>query len=177
FDIFGALMMLLVGFGWAKPVPINPRNFRNPKWGFAIVAIAGPAMNLIIAFISVFLMQLVTFIAGLITSESVLVYNIFSYTCILFYYMAYMNVGFAVFNMIPIPPFDGSRLVSAILPPNLSAKYNRIEAYTRYIFIAVIALTWLPAPFSKITQWLFFPIDWLREAIVNLFTAFWELIF
>ena len=175
--------MLLFGFGWAKPVPVNTRNFRHPKRDFAIVAAAGPLMNLLLAFGGAGVSTLVWYAgqSSIINYQMQLdtgfISGIVYYTYLLFSLFCLLNIGLAVFNLIPIPPLDGSRIVSWLLPPKASAKYNRIELYTRYILLALVVLTWLPAPFSNIVDWVFFPVDWLRGVLVNAFTGFWDLIF
>ena len=180
-DPVGSVCMLL--FGWAKPVPVNTRNFRHPKRDFAIVAAAGPLMNLLLAFGGAGVSTLVWYAgqSSIINYQMQLdtgfISGIVYYTYLLFSLFCLLNIGLAVFNLIPVPPLDGSRIVSWLLPPKASAKYNRIELYTRYILLALVVLTWLPAPFSNIVDWVFFPVDWLRGVLVNAFTGFWDLIF
>ena len=182
-DPVGSVCMLLFGFGWAKPVPVNTRNFRHPKRDFAIVAAAGPLMNLLLAFGGAGVSTLVWYAgqSSIINYQMQLdtgfISGIVYYTYLLFSLFCLLNIGLAVFNLIPVPPLDGSRIVSWLLPPKASAKYNRIELYTRYILLALVVLTWLPAPFSNIVDWVFFPVDWLRGVLVNAFTGFWDLIF
>ncbi len=182
-DIMGTISMLIFGFGWAKPVPVIPRNFKKPRRDFAIVAIAGPLMNLVIAFFSSMIAYLILFAGGgelqyyFITNEGESIYKFLYFACQFFYLMSYLNIGLAVFNLIPVPPLDGSRVVSWLLPPRLSAKYNRIELYTRYIILGIVILTWLPAPLSQITDLIFFPIDWLRTTIHEGFADLWTKVF
>ena len=182
-DPVGSVCMLLFGFGWAKPVPVNTRNFRHPKRDFAIVAAAGPLMNLLLAFGGAGVATLIQY-AGYTSiveymnqTDMTFINGMVYYAWMLFSLFCLLNIGLAVFNLIPVPPLDGSRIVSWLLPPKASAKYNRIELYTRYILLALVVLTWLPAPFSNIVDWVFFPVDWLRGVLVNAFTDFWDLIF
>ena len=102
-DPFGALCMVLFHFGWAKPVPIDPRNFKNPRKGFALTAIAGPATNLVIGFFTAFfyLLCLSTFKP----TNSVFVYNIQLNTTLFLLYFFTINIGLGIFNLIPVPPF------------------------------------------------------------------------
>lgn len=176
-DPVGALMMLIVGFGWAKPVPVNPRNFRHPKRDFAIVAAAGPLMNFILAFIGM-MIHTAIFVLGYeqIALEGGFLGTFLNYAAAFFYLFSFLNVGLGVFNLIPIPPLDGSRIVSWLLPPKASMYYNRLEFYTSYIILAIVALTWLPEPLSKITDYIFFPVDWLRETIFGAFMEFWDMV-
>ncbi len=186
-DPIGAIMMLLVGFGWAKPVPVNVRNLRKPRRDFAIVAVAGPLMNFVIAFFGLMFATLFWYLGG---------YDLFMYTNglyseianpfvtkLIFYgfrffvLLSTLNVGLAVFNLIPLPPLDGSRVVSWLLPVKLAIKYDRIQYYTQYIVLAIVVLTWLPAPLSNISDMIFFPVDWLRNTVLDGFLNFWNWIF
>ena len=169
FDLLGTLCMVFAGVGWAKPVSTDPRNFKNPKRGMALTALAGPVANLILAYLAMVVWKLLYYWAP-ITELTIFAARFLQY-------LVMMDVSLAVFNLIPVPPLDGSRIVSWLLPPKASAKYNRIELYTRYILLALVVLTWLPAPLSNIVDWVFFPVDWLRGVLVNAFTGFWDLIF
>ncbi len=180
-DPIGTIMMLIAGFGWAKPVPVNPRNFKKPRRDFALVAAAGPAMNFILAFIGAFFFTLISALGN----DPIYLYLIGEGTfwgAFLFYAQQFFslfilfNVGLGVFNLIPLPPLDGSRIVSWLLPPKASMYYNRIEMYAQYIFLAIVILTWLPEPLSNISDWIFFPVGWLREKIIFGFLDFWHMI-
>lgn len=137
-DPVGAVFMVLFRFGWAKPVPINPRYFKKPKRDFAITAVAGPLSNIITALISTLIYVIFSkiFVFAVDTPWSALVYN----TCAFFSVFAALNVGLGVFNLIPVPPFDGSRLLGAILPDRL---YWRIMKYERQIYWVVIGWMFL----------------------------------
>ena len=135
-DPYGAICMVLFHVGWAKPVPINARNFKDPKKGFAITAAAGPASNLILGFISAFLYLLLFACVKDIGFESknFLFYLIDNTLSFLFIFHS-INVGLGLFNLLPIPPFDGSRLLNVILPPEL---YFKVMRYEKKIYFAVV---------------------------------------
>ncbi len=154
-DPIGSLLLLLVGFGWAKPVPVNTRHFKKPRRDFALVSLAGPLSNFICALISAIVFGSLFGIclkAG--ASEAILlVVSMFLQASVIY------NVGLGLFNLIPLPPLDGSNILLCILPNHLASKYARLRYYTHYIFIALILLMRLPI-FDNLL-----PI----EPIVNLF--------
>lgn len=137
-DPFGAICMVLFHFGWAKPVPINARNFKKPKRDFAIVALAGPAINLICAFVSAFLYLLAFALLKDVEFKSKLLLSIANNSLLFIYLFHIINVGIGIFNLIPIPPLDGSRILNVILP---TKTYFKIMKYERNIYFAVIG--WL----------------------------------
>ena len=131
FDLLGALCMLIGGVGWAKPVGIDVRNYKNPKVGMAISAAAGPVSNFLLAWVSMIVYKCVIY-SGLGDRIPALM--------LFFYYMVAMNLSLAVFNLIPIPPFDGSRIALLFLPRNL---YFKAMRYERQIMLAVLLLVFL----------------------------------
>lgn len=128
-DPLGALMIVLVGFGYAKPVPVNPRNFKNPKVGMALTALAGPCANLLMAIIFLLLKNIILLFP---TSNPIVLALAY-----FFIFAASINIGLAVFNLLPIPPLDGSRILQLIIP---SKYYFKFMQYERYVVILVFIL-------------------------------------
>ena len=129
--LMGSLMMLLIGFGWGKPVMIDPRNFKNPKKGMVLSSLAGPASNFVMAFLAMIVGKVFAFI-GVATENDILLY-----LYIAFQLVVIINIRLAVFNFLPIPPLDGSKIFNAILPERW---YFTIMKYENFIFIGLIVL-------------------------------------
>ena len=145
----GALMIVLCGFGYAKPVSVNPRNFKDSKKGMALTAIAGPISNLIMGFLFVFFSEL------FYSLEPSLLTSSFYY---FFYFAAVVNVNLAVFNLLPIPPLDGSRILQLLIPAKY---YYKFLEYERYIVIVVFILI-LTGVLTK-------PLSLISSLFLNLF--------
>ena len=170
-DPIGSLLMLTVGYGWAKPVPINTRRFENPKKGMALTALAGPVSNFIIATVSVAIYSLMVaalnvqaIAQAIVLNEGLL--NLYRAIYLMFKLSAYLNVSLAVFNLIPLPPFDGSRIFYSFLPAKL---YFAVMKYERYILIVFLALLY--------TGVVSLPISFITDMIIDLFDLIFGLIF
>ncbi|MFO7638489.1 MAG: site-2 protease family protein [bacterium] len=129
-DPIGTIALFLFRFGWAKPVPINPSYFRNPARDMALSALAGPAANLLTAAVTGLLLRILG-LAGVGGGE---------FPVLLIRYFVLFNLILCFFNLIPIPPLDGSRLVYYFLPPHLAEKYGQLERYGFIILIGIIFL-------------------------------------
>ena len=173
-DPIGTIGMLLLGIGWAKPVPINARYFKNPKKGMALSALAGPLSNLILALIAVVGYQITNRLSLKTDLGGIYSLNFSAFKDMgapftllmamvamsLFSLMAWMNISLCIFNLIPIPPFDGSRIAFALLPDKI---YWGMMKYERYIMIGLLVLLFLGNRIG------FSPISGITGAVLNLF--------
>lgn len=132
FHWIGFLCMLVCGVGFAKPVPADPGRFKNPKAGMALTAAAGPLANLLLAYMSMILYKLFYYCAP--------VTRLNTYLALFLYYMVVYNVALAVFNLLPVPPWDGSRIALVFLPQRL---YFKVMQYERQIFVVMFLLLML----------------------------------
>ena len=148
-DLVGSLLLLLVGFGWAKPVQVNHRNFEDPRKGMLLVAAAGPLANISVMFVIGLLSQL-----GLIPFSGPVTR--------LVHEILFMNAVLAVFNLIPIPPLDGSRILAGLLPPAQAIAYERLQQYGP-LLLMVVLLT-MPGLLSQVIGP---PIRWLIGAALG----------
>ena len=145
-DPYGALMMLVAGFGWAKPVPVDPRYFRKPKLGMAVTALAGPVSNLVMAYMALLLRAV---LLAFYHPGSALLEGLVGFCETL----AVLNVGLGIFNLIPFPPLDGSKVLGAFLPDRA---YFQLMRYERWGMLLLMVLLWLgvfSAPLSAARTW------------------------
>lgn len=148
-DPIGTVMMLLTGYGWAKPVPVNSRYFKNPKRGMALTALAGPMMNFLLGFLGA--VAYAFCYRGLVAHPD----SNLLYAAVLFFnYFSMLNIVYMVFNLIPIPPFDGSRILLLFLPTKW---YFSVMKYERIIMMVVLigfatGLFW--SPVAGLSSWI-----------------------
>ena len=137
-DPMGFICMLLAGFGWANPVPVNSRYFKKPRRDIALVALAGPLSNLLLAVVFLLLLRFVGFgVLANLAVKTEFQFNLVYFAILFLYYGVYMNVTLALFNLLPIPPLDGSRILYVFLPPRL---YYKLLQHQRVITLVVMAL-------------------------------------
>ena len=172
-DPMGALGILLFGIGWAKPVPVDSRYFKNPKRDMALTAFAGPLANLIMAFASMFIANLLSFTNYFAEGFA---YYILVFFVIVFYQVAVINISLAVFNLIPIPPLDGSKILAAFLSDRAYYTLMRYERYFSFILLGLIFFSTrfstvlsvmvggVSSIFSTVTWW---PFEAILKAIIN----------
>lgn len=174
-DPLGTLMLAIsmysgFGFGWAKPVPINPSYYRNQKRGMILVSLAGPCSNLLLAYIFSFPMALIALNSGAditvkdIYNSGIVIFGtgyslqIIVFNICRFFYM--INIGLAIFNIIPIPPLDGSKILTAVLPTKQYFKLMRYEQFIGLAFLAIMLLkpgilSAIMFPFRKAVEYIF----------------------
>ena len=132
-DPFGTLMIFLVRFGWAKPVPVNPSYFKEPKRDMLLVSIAGPGANMLLAFVSGMLLR--KFHGG---SFNFIPANVLQPLYIMIKFSMQINLALAIFNLLPVPPLDGSKILYGILPPQYEYIYEYLERYGPFVLMGLI---------------------------------------
>lgn len=175
-DPFGLIALLFVGFGWAKPVQVDPRNLRKPKRDMALVSLAGPVTNFLLAFIGMFFYYAILYFSSDVTiltlqeffstgkiSGEVTVWGVLA---MFFTFFISVNIGLGIFNLIPIPPLDGSKILYSFLPNRV---LYRILPYERYAGIALMLLL----VFGVLDA----PLFYLQDLVAQAFSALPRLIF
>lgn len=163
FDLFGVLLLVIAGFGWARPVPVNRANFDKPRLMGVIVSFAGPLSNLLLAVVgTVIYASLVgSGVMGGIENE-----RLFTAISTFFYMFNLTNFFLFLFNMIPLPPLDGYRILEDILPPSISRKLQGVEQWSIFIFLLILIIP----PLQRVT------IQPLYQLAYNMYVDFSYLI-
>ncbi len=161
-------MLALAGgpvFGWAKPVPVRKDRLNNPRFGMMAVAAAGPGTNLILAAIGALLLGIAA-AAGLAVAgeeQGLLTTGLF--------YFILINVFLAIFNMLPIPPFDGSHILEGLLPPSMARAYDKLRPVGMLLFFGLIALTWFAPDLGVLENTIGPPVNWAMDQYIGLAQA------
>ncbi len=140
-DPLGTLAFFIIKIGWAKPVPVNPNYFKNPRKDMLWVALAGPVVNLILAVISAIAVKAVWFLAATLPYSSIAEAILVPLNMVLMA-SVWINLVLCIFNFLPIPPLDGSKILAGILPPDLARSYASVERYG-FVIILVLAFSGL----------------------------------
>ncbi len=137
-------------FGWAKPVPVNAARLDNPRLGMMAVAAAGPATNLVLALIGAAALGIFSAVS---TPGALVTQGLYSFILI--------NLFIGLFNLLPIPPFDGSHIVEGAMPPHWAAQYEKLRPYGMVLFFGLIAIAWAFPAFDIISRLIGPPVQWL----------------
>lgn len=157
-DLFGTLALLLFGFGWAKPVPVNPGHFKKPKRDMALTALAGPASNVLLALLLMVIFKVYMFY-GNIGSAAGLMFGQIIYTIL------WTNLTLAVFNLLPVPPLDGAKILNAVLPFSFQIKMRKYEKYFYVALVLCLYLGFLQIPLHFLGDMLFRGLNWATAPV------------
>ena len=166
FDLWGTMLIILFGFGYAKPVNVNVNNLRKPKRDSVLVALAGPLSNFVMGLVFLLIANIFSFS----TNQGIMNQSLSGYLCQALRYAAYLNFGLMVFNLIPIPPLDGFKVVSGILPDRCRYRISRAENKSLYIILGAMLIFNLIgfSPVHFIAKGLFNSLDGLYGSIFNI---------
>lgn len=151
-DIVGCLLIVLTGFGWAKPVPINPSRMKDSRLGITLTALAGPVSNLLAAFVMMVVLQILYGLGVFELNENM------SYLLLLLKFFVQVNIGLAVFNLIPIPPLDGDKVLSYFTPWKYKMWIQQHQQIISIVFLIIL-----------VTGVLSTPLGWIDSKIYSLF--------
>ncbi len=161
-DLWGFACMLLFGFGWANPVPIRAGRFKNPRRGMALSALAGPVANILLALGAWAILEVVTFfVPGMLTESTPFAINLFSAALTFLWMFAYLNVSLAVFNFLPVPPLDGSRVLYSFLPDKIYFGVMKHERTIAMIIMVLLLVGVLDIPLSWLVGTIIRGIDFI----------------
>lgn len=155
-DPIGFIMLILVRFGWARPVPINPRNFKNPRRDESIVSLAGVAVNLLLAFVTMG----IAYVLGYFNVTNVAINTII-------YYFYFINIGLLVFNLLPIPPLDGYHVFQNLLIRIVGPKpFLFLDRYGQFVLLALLLSGALTGLLSVLVEWIASGMAWVYNNLI-----------
>ena len=167
-DPLGVLCMIVAGFGWARPVPVNSRNLRNPKRDMVLISLAGPASNIILAFIGLLILRILqVLVLPALSAAAIGTFGVDAIAMLLQFLMLFcmLNAGLAIFNLLPIPPLDGSHLLALILPSRIYFKYVRYERYISFSLVLLLVFNVLDVPLLFLRSYLLMGLEWIIDLI------------
>ncbi len=165
-DVFGTLMMVLVGFGWAKPVPVNMNQFKHPKSGMALTALAGPVSNFVLSYLSLVAGY---FCLGIMLSSGTLDSAFGNGLMNFFVVLSELSLGLGVFNLIPFPPLDGFKIIGVLIPNKVYYWLLRYEFAGTIILFVLLFFGVLDTPLTAARSWLMNAIDSIANWPIYLF--------
>ena len=167
-DPLGVLCMIVAGFGWARPVPVNSRNLRNPKRDMVLISLAGPASNIVLAFIGLLILRILqVLVLPALSAAAIGTFGVDAIAMLLQFLMLFcmLNAGLAIFNLLPIPPLDGSHLLALILPSRIYFKYVRYERYISFALVLLLVFNVLDIPLLFLRSYLLMGLEWIIDLI------------
>ena len=167
-DPLGVLCMIEARFGWARPVPVNSRNLKNPKRDMVLVSLAGPAANIVLAFIGLLVLRILqVFLLPALSPVSLGSFGTGAIVMLLEFLVLFcmLNAGLAIFNLLPIPPLDGSHLLALILPSRIYFKYVQYERYISFALVLLLVFNVLDIPLFYLRSYLMMGLEWIIDLI------------
>ena len=167
-DPLGVLCMIVAGFGWARPVPVNSRNLRNPKRDMVLISLAGPASNIVLAFIGLLILRILqVLVLPALSAAAIGAFGVDAIAMLLQFLMLFcmLNAGLAIFNLLPIPPLDGSHLLALILPSRIYFKYVQYERYISFALVLLLVFNVLDIPLLFLRSYLLMGLEWIIDLI------------
>ena len=170
-DPLGLLSMLIIGIGWAKPVPVNPGYYENQKRGMALSAAAGPLSNLLLGFAMMIVYKFFAYGFYVSLHPAGTLLTVYDAVAGVLFYLVLININLAIFNLIPVPPFDGSRILGLVLPEKLYFSLMKYERYTGLVVLALVFFGLFDGILSAANGYVYAAINWATGWIDLIFSA------
>ena len=167
-DPLGMLCMIVARFGWAQPVPVHSRNLRNPKRDMLLISLAGPASNIVLAFIGLLILRILMVVSlPLLMTATPNSFGVTAFSMLLEFLVLFcaLNAGLAVFNLLPIPPLDGSHLLALILPSRIYFKFVQYERYVYFALVLLLVFGVLDTPLFYWRSCVLMGLEWIIDLI------------